>query len=113
MLQIEANRLAVITYTELRVFAGMQPYFPRGCRDCACWKAFLRCGLGYGKPVGIACVVGDGRAAFLIKGVAVHPDWWDRGTGRLMMEHSICCQGICFYHHEIWGSAVYPILQRN
>lgn len=86
MLQVEENGLTAKIYTELRALAGMQPYSLEDAELALAGTLFSIVVWDDDQPVGIARVVGDGRVAFLIKDVAVHPNWRGRGIGRLIME---------------------------
>lgn len=86
MLRIEENGLNAEIYTELRAHAGLQPYEPEDIKIAIDGTLFSIVVWEDEKAVGIARVVGDGRVAFFIKDVVVHPDFQGKGIGRLIME---------------------------
>ncbi len=86
LLRIEENGLNVKIYTELRAYAGMQPYPPQDAEIALKGTLFSVVIWDDREPVAIARVVGDGRVVFFIKDVVVHPQWRGRGIGRLVME---------------------------
>ncbi len=85
-MRIEENGLTAEIYTNLRVYAGMQPYPPEDVEKALKGTLFSVVVWDGEEPVAIARVVGDGRVVFFIKDVVVHPDWQGRGIGRAVME---------------------------
>lgn len=82
---IKKNALTPQVYTDLRKTADFIEY--QASDICAALNNSLFSVVIYDdqKPIGIGRVVGDGKIAFFIKDVVVHPEYQNKSIGTMLM----------------------------
>ena len=85
-IKILKNALTPEIYTDLRKTANFIEYKKEDIEIALKNTLFSVVIYHEDKPIGISRVVGDGKVAFFIKDVVVHPDYQNKSIGKTLMQ---------------------------
>lgn len=97
-MNIERNGLTWEIFDFIRSYADMQRYKREDIIEALKNTLFSVVVYDKEKPVAIGRIVGDGRIAFFIKDVVVHPDYRNKHVGSMVVNElldyieSCCCE---------------------